>query len=1506
MADENIIDIIVRGAEQAIRQITGVSQSQQDLARVQEQVAQQQVRSYSEVAKAAEQAAAAQEDAARRAAEAAKEAAKVTVNQTTGRARFTETGQFASQGQTQLSQRSAVVASSSIANLGGLSQRIAAAQQGANQQAAAQTAATTQSVNQQVAALKALAQAAQQAAAAQNLNTQAGRNAASQLLNTARAANAQAAALSGVINQSSRASGGGITYLSVLSAIHAASFLATNQTFSMVGSFITLGAAFGKLGLVGAGAGLALGAILGVFGQITEAARQLQANIISGAETLVKFGAGVAAAAVAAGVAGVKIAGSFETQLASVRAFGGATTAQLQQVADQATELSNRFGVSAASVVEATSLFTKAGGTVQDAINGATEAIVKLQVASQGELTAAQAATVTSAALKQFNLTGDQAGRVADNLAAALQGSALSALGVQQAFIQAAPGAAALGLSIEDVSAGVALVGDQLVKGTITGTAFKQFLLDIIKPSKEAQQVFSKYGIAIQDATGNALPFIDILGNLHDKLADVTPLQREQALATIFGSRAFLAATIFTNEGADGLQRYREELAKTTTSNIVDVLLLPMEKQLERVRVAAENAGRAFGGPLLAPVRTAANQIVDFLQGVAPLAQLAGEAIAVVLTQQGFGALQTKIDQLVGHNALSAFLIELVNTARNVADVVTSQIIPAINIFFQTLASAGQQSSTLDAMGQGFDKVNQAIQNIGANVAAGIVAIGQLTVEFIKGEGAGGRLRDTIEKLATAIVTNLAAGFSTAVITIQAAITALPILARISLLTAQAVLKVSGALDKVAIAANNIGAGAQVGILTQQALEVQTSNPKRAEELLNQAAAVKAGAEKANKAIEDETNEARALAASIQTDVDNLGNLTKGFDALGPVSAENARIARTSVEDLANELIQASGINVDLLTQDDVNSFIERAGAMKQAAVGAVNPFLQVFEDAKGQISTALDNVNATIEEHSRQAAERGGGAAGVVSVDQGTVDKELAKIDNSFRRLATQIDHTARDAQTKVDEAVRSSLERIDDIVTNAIDRLKQIERDRQEAINDLRTNTAQARADRAATTAFQQSQEDQLTIKQRELDKEATEEQRTLDRIRTARQQHNEDLATLYQQNTEDVEKAKQREIDLNERAFSIIQQAQDTAFSRSQETALTAFQRSQQAAADARSFAKQLAGAKTPAEAAQLIDQHRQSLEDTRFQQGQEDALTKFRNKQEDARTTFQNQQSLAALQFRQAQEDVFTKFRRDNEKKFQDYRRGVEAFEKFLENAEDDVLLKHRQGNEDELTAYRRQQAIDFQAFQDKLEDEANQRRIDRINRESGEQAQKAVVAAKKQLTEIGDALTLNLGKQADQLDNQLQNVIDQADNLRDSLKESLPPDVFNAVLPRIDALTSSLRGAANSAKADFKQAQDQAQETIDAAVAVGQAQVEVAASPTINATQQVTTPTQVIAVQSIQAANIVLPPGFTQGVAAAVQLGISQAVDQGILPNDFNIDLTPLEQGVESIRRGLRA
>jgi TP901 family phage tail tape measure protein len=275
--------------------------------------------------------------------------------------------------------------------------------------------------------------------------------------------------------------------------------------------------------------------------------------------------AGIASAAIAAsmgaaGMAVVKTAASFESEMSRVRANASGTAAEMAKLQSTVIQLGKDTVFSAGQTAQAANELVKAGLSVKDTI-GALPGMLAL--ASAGELDVAQAAEITANQLSVFNLSAEDATKVADTLALAANRSTTEVSLLGDSLAMAGAVASQAGLTIEETAAALALLANNGLKGSDAGTSLKQMFLQLMGPSEKAADLMASIGFSAYDAGGKMKDMEQIIADLSTATQGMTDKERDFTLATIFGSDAVRAANILLKEGAENYRAMTEELSKS-------------------------------------------------------------------------------------------------------------------------------------------------------------------------------------------------------------------------------------------------------------------------------------------------------------------------------------------------------------------------------------------------------------------------------------------------------------------------------------------------------------------------------------------------------------------------------------------------------------------------------------------------------------------------------------------------------------------------------------------------------------------------------------------------------------------------------------------------------------------------------------------------------------------------------------------------------------------------------
>lgn len=263
----------------------------------------------------------------------------------------------------------------------------------------------------------------------------------------------------------------------------------------------------------------------------------------------------------------------FEKQLISTNAVAQGTAQNYAQMEKAARSFALATTTSAVDAVNALQNLAQAGFTAQESLSAMTGVLL---LASATMVDVSVSADLISANIRAFNLTASDTTRVANLFTAAITSGLASIDKLTFAMRQVAPVAEVANLSIEETTAFLNNLFNVGLRGEQAGTALRNVIIRLVRPTGEAAKVLREIGVATVDATGN-------FRNLETVLQEIAAANLSEAsLATIFENEALAGAITLMKavtvqvDGASSA--YRDMLAEI--SGTQDALILAL-KNLE-------------------------------------------------------------------------------------------------------------------------------------------------------------------------------------------------------------------------------------------------------------------------------------------------------------------------------------------------------------------------------------------------------------------------------------------------------------------------------------------------------------------------------------------------------------------------------------------------------------------------------------------------------------------------------------------------------------------------------------------------------------------------------------------------------------------------------------------------------------------------------------------------------------------------------------------------------------
>lgn len=247
----------------------------------------------------------------------------------------------------------------------------------------------------------------------------------------------------------------------------------------------------------------------------------------------------------------------FDATMSQVEAISGATGEEFDALREKAIEMGAQTKFSASEAGQAMVYMGMAGwktDQILDGLNG----VMSLAAASGEDL--ATTSDIVTDALTAFGLQAEDASHFADVLAAASVNSNTNVALMGETFKYVAPVAGTLKYSIEDTAVAIGLMANSGIKGSQAGTALRNVITNLEKPSKTVAAAMSELGISLVDQEGNTKSLMELMQNLR------------QSFSGLSGDKAFKEYQTWVElideelkSGKISQEEYEEELNKFAT-----------------------------------------------------------------------------------------------------------------------------------------------------------------------------------------------------------------------------------------------------------------------------------------------------------------------------------------------------------------------------------------------------------------------------------------------------------------------------------------------------------------------------------------------------------------------------------------------------------------------------------------------------------------------------------------------------------------------------------------------------------------------------------------------------------------------------------------------------------------------------------------------------------------------------------------------------------------------------
>ena len=365
----------------------------------------------------------------------------------------------------------------------------------------------------------------------------------------------------------------------------------------------------------------------------------------------------------------------FSTSMSNVQAISGATGDEIAMLEQKARDLGATTVFSASDVADGFGYMAMAGWDTQQMMDGI--AGVLDLAASSGEDLATTSDIVTDA-LTAFGMEAEDAGRLADVMAAASSNANTNVSMLGESFKYVAPVAGALGYSAEDTAVALGLMANSGIKASQGGTALRTMLTNMAKPTDDMAYAMEQLGVSLSDDEGNMYSLREVMNQLRSGFGDLMISEEE------FNEEQRLLQQAL-DDGAISQKEYDEQL------NALVERAYGAEGA-EKARYAAMLSGKEGMSGMLAIVN-ASEQDYGKLTAAIETSSGAAEQMAGVMNDNLGGDIKEM------NSALEEFKLKIFDSIqqpmRDIVQFITGSVVPAAT---QTLQFIQQHSTAIGVL----------------------------------------------------------------------------------------------------------------------------------------------------------------------------------------------------------------------------------------------------------------------------------------------------------------------------------------------------------------------------------------------------------------------------------------------------------------------------------------------------------------------------------------------------------------------------------------------------------------------------------------------------------------------------------------------------------------------------------------------------------------------------------------------------------------------------------------
>lgn len=348
------------------------------------------------------------------------------------------------------------------------------------------------------------------------------------------------------------------------------------------------------------------------------------------------LGAGIAVTAAAAAplAAMIGTAANFEQAMSKVKAITNSSNEDMQRLSATAQDLGAKTQFSASQAAEAMSYLGMAGWKTEQIIAGM-PGLLDLAAASGSNL--ATVADIVSDDLTAFGMSAEQAGHMADVMAAASTNANTNVEMMGQTFKYAGAVAGALGYDLEDVAVATGLMANAGIKADQAGTSLRSIMTRLAAPTKESGNAMDQLGISVVNADGTMKPFMQTMEELRDAFDGLSEAEKAEKAKMLGGQEAMSGLLAIINASDEDFAKLSDSITNCdgAAARMAGTMNDNAKGGAIQLQSAIEGVSIAIGQIFLPTLAQIAGGLASAVGGIAKWAQENQTLVSTIIAAAG-------------------------------------------------------------------------------------------------------------------------------------------------------------------------------------------------------------------------------------------------------------------------------------------------------------------------------------------------------------------------------------------------------------------------------------------------------------------------------------------------------------------------------------------------------------------------------------------------------------------------------------------------------------------------------------------------------------------------------------------------------------------------------------------------------------------------------------------------------------------------------------------------------